>query len=694
MSDDEILFADDEPDDAGADAAQRPPWRVLVVDDDPEIHLITRTILDKVVYEGRPIEVLSAHSAAEADGMVRRTGDIALILLDVVMETEDAGLRLVHTIREEMERRAVRIILRTGQPGEAPEREVIAGYDINDYKAKTELTAQKLYTAVVAALRAYSDLVSLQESRAELAGLNASLEARVRERTAELEAANAAKSEFLATMSHEIRTPMTGIQGMVQLLLDTPLDATQRDYVETIHYSGEALLTIVNDILDFSKLEAGRLELETVDFDLYRLVDSVRDLMRSRADDKGLTLETAVAPDVPRHVRGDPTRLRQVLLNYLSNAVKFTETGGVTLGVAPGDGPDALRLSVTDTGPGLDESAKEKLFQEYSQTDSSVARRYGGTGLGLAICRRIADLMGGAVGVESTPGAGATFWLEAPFPAAEEAPAPAPEAPEAAGAETGTPPLAVLLAEDNPVNQKVAGGLLGRLGHTVTVVDDGEAAVAHAREGGFDVVLMDMQLPGMDGLAATRAIRALDGDAARVPVIALTANALDGDDARCLAAGMDDYLPKPVNFDALKAALARHAGGGTGRDAADAPVPAREPVIDDTVLGGLEQALGESSVVELVRMYLEDVRDRVTRLDAAVRAADLATAEQQAHDIKATSGNFGFRALLRAAEAVELAARAGRAEEAGDLAVHVPARLDEALTTLAGRYPTALDGTL
>ncbi len=374
------------------------------------------------------------------------------------------------------------------------------------------------------------------------------------------EDASRAKSEFLAVMSHEIRTPMNGILGMTQLMLDTPLSALQRDYLDTVRHSGEALLTLLNDILDFSKLEAGRVELESADFDLPGTIDQVINLMTARARERRLTIQAEIAPDVPRFLRGDQGRLRQVLLNLVGNAVKFTEKGSirVVVDVEPlSEGapawPRAYRFSVIDTGIGISQDVQERLFQSFSQADTSISRRYGGSGLGLAICRRLVELHGGQIGVSSQPGQGSTFWFTVSYDQG------APLQRTASGGSTSgaLPRMRILLAEDNAVNRKVAIALLEKWGHRITSVEDGQSAIAAVETEPFDLVLMDVQMPGMDGLEATRKIRALPGQAGRVPVIALTANAMRGDEQRCLEAGMDDYLSKPIEQDRLFQALDR-----------------------------------------------------------------------------------------------------------------------------------------
>ncbi len=411
---------------------------------------------------------------------------------------------------------------------------------------------------------------TMDEVRAKLLDSRSAIEAQ----NSRLRQLDQLKSEFLARMSHEIRTPMNGIIGYSRLLQETQLGSEQAEMLDTVVRSGESLLTILNDILDLSKVEAGRMEVEQIPCSPAAVLQEVARLFGQQASAKRIELRTELHPGLPSVVTGDPVRLRQVLANLVANAVKFTDRGAVTLRAAPlaSESPHQLRVQfeVEDTGIGIPASAMPDLFSPFHQADGSTTRRYGGTGLGLAISKAIVELMGGRIAVHSQEGRGSRFWFSVTFGVAADAPAPVQTVPVTAPPDPRESPspgrasARVLIVEDNPVNQTLTERILTRIGCAVEVAENGRIALDRVTGAAqpFDLILMDCQMPEMDGYEATRAIRQMPGPAARTPIVAMTANAMAGDREKCLRAGMDDFLAKPFQLAELRAKVAQwiHAG--------------------------------------------------------------------------------------------------------------------------------------
>ena len=555
------------------------------------------------------------------------------------------------------------------------------------------------------------------------------------------EASNLAKSQFLANMSHEIRTPMNGVIGMTELMLKTPLSEIQQRYLDRILFSARALLDIINNILDLSKIEAGKLELESVELNVAQIVQGIVDLFAVRAHQKGLRLSLRLAEGLPDRLLGDPVRLQQVLMNLLGNALKFTERGEIAVQVdhlAPTATQTRLTIMVSDTGIGIPASARDRLFHSFSQADGSTTRRFGGTGLGLAIVKQLVEAMGGQIGVESVHGQGSRFWftvlLERP---SQTAAADAAAAARAASHGQGSPdrrPLSaspgrrgrILLVEDNEINREVALGMLDMLGHRTETATNGREAVEAWGKAAYDLILMDCQMPEVDGFEATRLIRERESAAGtrsegrgtgqdfleprtsnpassaprRVPIIALTANAIRGDRNLCLEAGMDDYLSKPYTQDQLRDVIAHWLPASPvdkGEQAMSTPIegtaaPTAEPSASDAAASVNKQAWeairalqrpGQPDLLgKILGMYVNDSRELIETIRQALEQQDAQAVFRAAHTLKSSSGNVGAAGLAERCKTLESLGRQNQLNQAPELFRQIEAEYATVLNVL------------
>ena len=490
-----------------------------------------------------------------------------------------------------------------------------------------------------------SDITELKEREARLRGSEEALRAEKQR----AEAANQAKSQFLAMMSHEIRTPLNGVLGALSIMAESARARDEQQLLNTARSSAEALLAILNDILDFSKIEAGKLALEPVDFELRDLIDGVVDLCRLQAETKGLGLSTAIDDRLTGWLAGDAGRLRQMLLNYLTNAVKFTDRGGIDLHVGPGpEGGNSVRFQVIDTGVGIPPEHQGGIFSDFVQVDQSISRRYGGTGLGLAITKRLAEQMGGSVGFESVPGKGSQFHFDVPLPAAPQPAAKPRAASEPSILTVGGRRPRVLLTEDNATNQLLGRAMLERLGCATDLAGDGAEAVEACRRQTYDAVLMDISMPVMDGIEATRHLRSMG---VTCPIIAVTANVSRELISECLEAGMSDCVTKPVSRQALHVALASQLE--PTHVALDAVwKKSKLPVLHQ--IDQLKAELEQSSFISILNSCVSDLEAQRSQLVDALLRADDANTVRVAHALVGLAGTIGADELGKLARQIEV----------------------------------------
>lgn len=495
------------------------------------------------------------------------------------------------------------------------------------------------------------------------------------------ERASRAKSEFVSRMSHELRTPLNAIIGFGQLLESEPLPPSQKNYVSLINSSGRHLMELINAVLDHAKIEAGQLTLEQIPFDLHETIEAVRNIVADRANDKGLNFVVTIADLLPRHIVGDPTRLRQVLINLLNNAVKFTHAGKVEL--VAGVEQDMLSFRVDDSGIGMDQATLSRLFQAFTQADETITRRYGGTGLGLLISKELIEAMGGTIEVHSAVGVGTSFRIRLPLKLAQAGEGAASSHEASLPAQQSLAKLAggsLLLVDDNQINRKLAAAMLGRLGLTYDVAENGLDALHKIRQNAYALVLMDMEMPELDGISTTREVRRIEaqGSARRLPIIAMTANALEEDRQRCFEAGMDGFISKPIVLPALEAEIRRVLLAN--QHAAELAPETAQAATKQTTAFDPKQAIAalgdENLFLELAELFITTAPTELVNLDQALSTQDWISLARVAHTLKGLFSTFAAGGEIEALE-LEQAAKAADAESCARLAPRVRSHVVE-----------------